>query len=309
MSEICTRLGGSKATLYNYFPSKEALFLEVMFQASEADFQNTMLALQAGTGRGAVRAFDHDAATQPGGGNAPCHARAAVAACGGGHHHHQRLGPLHHAACGVDDHGNGREQGRDPVLQAVHGVELRLPQQPEQGQQQDAQPAVEIAAIGRHRQHAHRGLGGRRLAARQHGAQLRAEGEQRRGRQQQPGHHAAEGGIRRDEQQRRARRTTDERQHHQQPHRQPRWRRGVFAKAPGPGDVAGQQGHGAGGIGHHGRHAGEDQGGQGEEAAASGHGIECTGHKRGSQQQGAIEHVFSRGRWAVALLWRQMAGS
>ena len=47
MSEICTRLGGSKATLYNYFPSKEALFLEVMFQASEADFQNTMLALQA----------------------------------------------------------------------------------------------------------------------------------------------------------------------------------------------------------------------------------------------------------------------
>ena len=46
MSEICTRLCGSKATLYNYFPSKEALFLEVMFQASEADFQNTMLALQ-----------------------------------------------------------------------------------------------------------------------------------------------------------------------------------------------------------------------------------------------------------------------
>lgn len=47
MSEICARLGGSKATIYNYFPSKEALFLEVMFQASEADFQNTMLALAA----------------------------------------------------------------------------------------------------------------------------------------------------------------------------------------------------------------------------------------------------------------------
>lgn len=47
MSEICSRLGGSKATIYNYFPSKEALFLEVMFQASEADFQNTMQALQA----------------------------------------------------------------------------------------------------------------------------------------------------------------------------------------------------------------------------------------------------------------------
>lgn len=47
MSEICNRLGGSKATIYNYFPSKEALFVEVMFQASEADFQNTMRALQA----------------------------------------------------------------------------------------------------------------------------------------------------------------------------------------------------------------------------------------------------------------------
>lgn len=31
MSEICTRVGGSKATLYNYFPSKEELFFEVMF--------------------------------------------------------------------------------------------------------------------------------------------------------------------------------------------------------------------------------------------------------------------------------------
>jgi AcrR family transcriptional regulator len=30
MSEIATRLGGSKATLYNYFPSKEAILLEVM---------------------------------------------------------------------------------------------------------------------------------------------------------------------------------------------------------------------------------------------------------------------------------------
>jgi AcrR family transcriptional regulator len=50
MSEICARLGGSKATLYNYFPSKEALFLEVMFQASEADFRNTMDSLQLGDG-------------------------------------------------------------------------------------------------------------------------------------------------------------------------------------------------------------------------------------------------------------------
>lgn len=47
MSEICARVGGSKATLYNYFPTKEALFLEVIFRASEADFENTLLSLQA----------------------------------------------------------------------------------------------------------------------------------------------------------------------------------------------------------------------------------------------------------------------
>lgn len=39
MSEICTRVGGSKATLYNYFPSKEALFVEIMFLSSEAEFE------------------------------------------------------------------------------------------------------------------------------------------------------------------------------------------------------------------------------------------------------------------------------
>jgi len=39
MSEICTRVGGSKATLYNYFPSKEELFFEIMFLSSEAEFE------------------------------------------------------------------------------------------------------------------------------------------------------------------------------------------------------------------------------------------------------------------------------
>ncbi len=38
MSEICARVGGSKATLYNYFPSKEELFFEVMYQSTEAEF-------------------------------------------------------------------------------------------------------------------------------------------------------------------------------------------------------------------------------------------------------------------------------
>lgn len=41
MSEICSRVGGSKATLYNYFPSKEELFLEVMFSSVEAEFEST----------------------------------------------------------------------------------------------------------------------------------------------------------------------------------------------------------------------------------------------------------------------------
>lgn len=39
MAEICARAGGSKATLYNYFPSKEALFFEVMGQSCEAEFE------------------------------------------------------------------------------------------------------------------------------------------------------------------------------------------------------------------------------------------------------------------------------
>lgn len=38
MSEICRRVGGSKATIYNYFPSKEILFFEVMHQANESEF-------------------------------------------------------------------------------------------------------------------------------------------------------------------------------------------------------------------------------------------------------------------------------
>jgi AcrR family transcriptional regulator len=39
MSDIRERLGGSKATLYNYFPSKEKLFFEVMHQAKEAELE------------------------------------------------------------------------------------------------------------------------------------------------------------------------------------------------------------------------------------------------------------------------------
>ena len=36
MSDIRARVGGSKATLYNYFPSKEKLFFDVMYQATQS---------------------------------------------------------------------------------------------------------------------------------------------------------------------------------------------------------------------------------------------------------------------------------
>ena len=38
MSEIRARVGGSKETLYHYFPSKEILFFEVMSRSTEAEF-------------------------------------------------------------------------------------------------------------------------------------------------------------------------------------------------------------------------------------------------------------------------------
>jgi len=45
MAAICQRIGYSKATLYNYFPSKEELFFEVLFATIEAEFQATHAAL------------------------------------------------------------------------------------------------------------------------------------------------------------------------------------------------------------------------------------------------------------------------
>ena len=45
MSEIRSRIGGSKATLYNYFPSKEKLFFEVMYQAKELELGTIVAAL------------------------------------------------------------------------------------------------------------------------------------------------------------------------------------------------------------------------------------------------------------------------
>jgi AcrR family transcriptional regulator len=39
MAEMCARVGGSRATLDNYFPSKERLFIEVMHEAKEAELE------------------------------------------------------------------------------------------------------------------------------------------------------------------------------------------------------------------------------------------------------------------------------
>ncbi len=49
MSEICARVGGSKATIYNYFASKEELFSEVIFLSTEAEFMVVHQALEAST--------------------------------------------------------------------------------------------------------------------------------------------------------------------------------------------------------------------------------------------------------------------
>ena len=48
MEEIARRSQSSKATLYNYFDSKEVLFFEVMFEATRAEFEQTHALLDLG---------------------------------------------------------------------------------------------------------------------------------------------------------------------------------------------------------------------------------------------------------------------
>ena len=47
MSEIRERIGGSKATLYNYFPSKEKLFFEVMYHSKSLELEAIVSDLNA----------------------------------------------------------------------------------------------------------------------------------------------------------------------------------------------------------------------------------------------------------------------
>lgn len=49
MGEICQRVGGSKATIYNYFASKEQLFFEVILQSSETELAKVHAALDVST--------------------------------------------------------------------------------------------------------------------------------------------------------------------------------------------------------------------------------------------------------------------
>ena len=50
MSEIRARVGGSKETLYHYFPSKEILFFEVMSRSTEAASPSTTASCDLGVG-------------------------------------------------------------------------------------------------------------------------------------------------------------------------------------------------------------------------------------------------------------------
>ncbi|GFO69286.1 TetR family transcriptional regulator [Geomonas limicola] len=39
MAEICTRVGGSRTTVYNYFPSKQELFIAVVIESVAAEYE------------------------------------------------------------------------------------------------------------------------------------------------------------------------------------------------------------------------------------------------------------------------------
>ena len=65
MNELVKRMGGSKATLYGYFPSKEDLFAAVVRSIATSDLSNATIALQQAIQRNANM---RDALTQFGAG-------------------------------------------------------------------------------------------------------------------------------------------------------------------------------------------------------------------------------------------------
>jgi AcrR family transcriptional regulator len=58
VSEITTGVGGSKATIYSHFPSKEELFVECMMAAAENYMAETLKHLDASSADPAVALFD-----------------------------------------------------------------------------------------------------------------------------------------------------------------------------------------------------------------------------------------------------------
>jgi AcrR family transcriptional regulator len=58
VSEITARVGGSKATIYSHFPSKEELFVECMMAAAEDYMAGTLKHLDASSANPAVALFD-----------------------------------------------------------------------------------------------------------------------------------------------------------------------------------------------------------------------------------------------------------
>ena len=58
VSEITAEVGGSKATIYSHFPSKEELFVECMMAAAEDYMAGTLRHLEASSADPAVALFD-----------------------------------------------------------------------------------------------------------------------------------------------------------------------------------------------------------------------------------------------------------
>jgi AcrR family transcriptional regulator len=58
VSEITAEVGGSKATIYSHFPSKEELFVECMMAAAENYMAGTLKHLEASSAAPAVALFD-----------------------------------------------------------------------------------------------------------------------------------------------------------------------------------------------------------------------------------------------------------
>ena len=138
---------------------------------------------------------------------------AGVAADRGGEHHYRGLRP-------VDEAGDGERRHRDRCqreggggLQAVHAVDVGHAPEGEEGEEQDAEAAVEVAAVGADEEEAGRTLWLEAAAAAGGpGAHPLAEEEGEGGGEEEEGDDGGEGGVRGDEQEERAGEAAQERE-------------------------------------------------------------------------------------------------